>query len=42
MFGAYGDAVIKDTILDFVMNNLGAAMAVLVIIFYKRNKAGRK
>ena len=42
MFGAYGDAVIKDTILDFAMNILGAVMAVLVIIFYKINKVEKK
>ncbi len=41
MFGAYGEAVIRDTIMDFVMNILGAVLAVIILTFYK-NRRGRK
>ena len=37
-FGVYGEAVIRDTIVDSIMNILGIALAVIIVIFYKRKK----
>ncbi len=36
--GFYGEAVIRDTIVDSIMNILGIALAVIIVIFYKRKK----
>jgi len=36
--GLYGEAVVRDTIIDLVMNVLGAVFATIIVIFYKRKK----
>ncbi len=36
--GFYGEAVVRDTIVDSIMNILGIALAVIIVIFYKRKK----
>jgi len=37
-FGVYGEAVVKDTVIDLLMNIFGAALAAIIIIFYKRKQ----
>jgi len=36
--GFYGEAVIRDTIVDSIMNILGIVLAVIIVVFYKRKK----
>jgi uncharacterized membrane protein YjdF len=36
--GLYGEGVVKDTIVDLVMNILGAVLAVIILVFYKKGR----